>query len=165
MVKVKSKLVRLSIVILTFSMLMLILTGCGPRKIDMSEKTPHIIGSFEKSNEEAVMHSTKGQTGFLVFGPYWDLKPGNYNVTYKIKVEGTQNQEAAIADVSTFNENSKASSVLKQTTVVTSDKAEWKEYSIDFTVQEQVKELKYEFRVFSTGNTDVKTGTIVLKKL
>ena len=147
-----------------------IFIGCKGKEtktVEITDKTPHLIGSFQSTPEGNIMYSTKGQSGFLVFGPYWPLKEGKYRVRFNLMASGEPNQEVARIDVNVMDKltNKPAADTIEQK-IMSTDKAEWKKYTIDFTAgKNENGNLLYEFRVFATGTGDVKIKGIFLERL
>lgn len=54
-------------------------------QVDLNENTQHIIGKYDASSNSMV--STKGESGALLFGPYKQLQPGQYEATYVLTAE------------------------------------------------------------------------------
>jgi hypothetical protein len=138
--------------------------GGETKSVEITDKTLHLIGVFESTSDGNVMHATKGQTGVLVFGPYWALKEGRYRVKFELMVSGDPDQEVAHIDVNVMDKlASKAAADLIEQKVMSTGRGEWKEYTIDFTARKnEDSNLLYEFRVFATGTGDVKVKGIFL---
>lgn len=139
----------------------------GFLSVDISDKTPHMAGSAELTSSGYVMHSTKGQSGLLVYGPYWALNKGKYRVRFVLQATGEPGQEAVRIDVSITDATARKyepKHIRKSITGTT--EAQWKEYFMDFTAEENKNgNLIYEFRVFATGTGDVKVRAITVEEL
>lgn len=61
-----------------------------PLNIRASANTPHTAGTFDPS--DGAMVAAEGVAGFLNFGPYATLVPGNYRASFDVEVRGGHGQ-------------------------------------------------------------------------
>lgn len=157
----KTNLKKMLLYGVVIGLIIFLINGCAQvKKVDISSKTPHSIGAFEGT----YMHALKGQSGVLVYGPYWNLEYGNYRVTYSINAVGTLNQEAAIIDINAFDKKTSTPSSITKSKVVVLDSEKWRNYTLDFCTLKN-NNILYEFRVISNGFGDIKVRSITVQKL
>jgi hypothetical protein len=122
--------------------------------------TPRLVGSLDK--EAAALVATKGEKGWLMYGPYVKLSPGEYQVVFALTVEGVApGVEAGFVDVSRVEAKSRVSEVVSAAlrSGVGEQKIVLKFHvmSSDFS--------SYEFRIFVNGAADrIKTTGVAVEK-
>ena len=140
-----------------------LLFGCSSKIVGFSEKTPHLIGSFEPGSGGGFMHAKAGESGYLIYGPYWPLEDGKSRVVYTIMARGPEGADAGTIELSAFNTDNKAQTTMGSIEVFSDAQPRWKDYSID--TWSLNGDFVYEFRVLSTGVGDIYVKSIKLKKL
>ena len=137
-----------------------------PKNIEINEKIPHTVGHLESYSRGNVIYSLKGESGFLVFGPYWPLKEGKYEVTFNLFVKGPRNAQCAIIDVCITDKIRDIVAIpLIKKEVDGSPKDQWENHVVEFTAGvNEKRNLLYEFRVFTTGLGEVKVRAISLRR-
>jgi hypothetical protein len=137
------------------------------RTVVISEKTPHSIGMLELDSIGYVLHSKIGQRGYLMYGPYWQLRQGRYRARFVLKVSGEVGTEVTRIEVTETDVTAsryEPKSITRGITVQA--ESQWHEYTIDFDAGDnRQKNLVHEFKVFSTGKGAVKVGKVSLEEL
>lgn len=75
------------------------LTGCGPDVSTIASADPKLATQSGQREASGVIQAI-GQPGYLVFGPYMQLKPGTYQLVAKGKLSGTA-KKLGMLDVAT----------------------------------------------------------------
>ncbi|MBI5554645.1 MAG: DUF2029 domain-containing protein [Elusimicrobia bacterium] len=117
------------------------------------------ISSFDKENNINNDH----KAGFLVYGPYWALKPGNYRIRFKIlkHTTGDSGGNFGYLDVSSQEDPTVgASTELKDSDF---QDGRPKELALRFKVKKGMP--KVEFRAFSFGNVNFSVTGMKLESL
>lgn len=127
-----------------------------PHVIPMSADTPHNIGNFDQST--GTMAAGKDQAGALVFGPYLELDPGRYQVTFDIKTGGGKEPIIGKVDVNAFSEAQSDNPVAEQELQRAKND---QSITLDFSA---VAGKKYEFRVWVNGNGDLSVKKITVDR-
>jgi hypothetical protein len=123
-----------------------------PHVISISAETPHNTGSFDQKSGAMVSH--KNEAGAVVFGPYLELEPGQYQVTFSLNAGGGQDEIIGKVDVSAFSDTRPNNPVVeKELRRAKKDQ----NVMLDFS---SVPGKKYEFRVWANGN-----GSLSVKKI
>lgn len=141
--------------------------GKETKTLEITDKTLHQIGRFESTSEGNILKADKGQSGYLIFGPYWPLKKGMYRVKFNLMGTGEPDQEVARLDVNIMDTTTKRplTSPIERR-IITTDKTGWQEYEIFFQAEDNEKgNLVYEFRVYANGAGEVKVRRITLERL
>ncbi len=114
--------------------------------------TPHQIGHFDDENQ--VMVGDRGQSGFLMFGPYIALPAGHYQVTFELDTDEADAETAGFVDV-----------VAGATTLARSDivaAGERREITVALALDKETRLL--EFRVFLNGKSRVNVRRVTVRR-
>ena len=111
--------------------------------------TSHLAGSLD--TDIAALVATKGEKGWLMYGPYVKLSPGGYQAVFTITVEAsTPGSEVGFVDVSRMAARSQISEVVSVPL-----KSAPGEQQIALKFHTMPSDLSaYEFRVFVNGTAD-----------
>jgi len=101
------------------------------------------IGHIIKEGAGAKLIAQKGEIGFLHYGPYVNVEPGRYRVTFDIATNYHPDGSAKLDVVS-----SGGAEVLGQRVITESSGTQWIDFSVDMS-------SVMEFRVFALGNEEV----------
>ncbi len=115
------------------------------------------ISSFDKKNN---IHNDN-KSGFLLYGPYWTLKPGNYVARFKILENTCATGDFGYVDASSLDDPRVNSSATLNTKDFTPG-AE-REIIVKFRVMEG--QPRIELRVFSFGNNNFTVKGLKVKSL
>jgi hypothetical protein len=134
--------------------------------VEISEKTPHSTGRLMRTPMGNVLHAGRGEKGLLVYGRQWTLGRGSYRVRFLMLAKGGPGEEVARIDVQKKDVAAKRYEPENITESITAvESPGWQEYYIDFSVEENRRDIMYEFRVFTTGNGDVTVRKISIETL
>lgn len=138
----------------------------GKIKISMTGNTPHLIGGVKMmADGTEVIASEIGQSGCLVFGPYWQLPKGKYRVTFTLRAGKTGNDGAGTLKITEFNDFTEEISVIGAKEIIGDTPGDWQRYSMDFEVKRFSETSFYEFLVNSNGQGELLIRDIELEKL
>jgi hypothetical protein len=127
----------------------------------INENSYHTIGQIITENGNKIIFSKKNEAGFLLYGPYTQLTIGRYEALYLLSVYGDSDKTGAILDIDAFKDGISKQVNLKE--VITNN--DWKEYKLEFIVTEkEALNHLYQFRVQTTGLSEVKVKSITLIK-
>lgn len=151
---------------------------CGNKKLLIYPKDKFRIAAFTKKNDQfkwpaSALPSQFSQSlilnhravkmtdgpGFVTFGPYVNLSPGIYKLYISYSSKAAINKNIGYWDIS----SNISELVLKFDLFGTYNKI--KKLSANFTVQHDVRENSYEFRIFSSGIANVNVNEVQLIKL
>jgi glycosyltransferase involved in cell wall biosynthesis len=138
----------------------------GKIKISMTDNTPHLIGRVKMmADGTEVIASEIGQSGCLVYGPYWQLPKGKYRVTFTLRAGKTGNDKASTLKITKFNDFTEEISVIGAKEIIGDTPGDWQRYSMDFEVKRFSESNFYEFLVNSNGQGELLVRDIELEKL
>ena len=106
-----------------------------------------------------------GQSGCLVYGPYWQLPKGKYRVTFTLRAGKTGNDKAGTLKITKFNDFTEEISVIGAKEIIGDTPGDWQRYSMDFEVKRFSETNFYEFLVNSNGQGELLVRDIELEKL
>ncbi|MBU8975648.1 hypothetical protein JI752_005790 [Lysobacter sp. MMG2] len=125
-----------------------------PRLLTPSTTSLHTVGELLQVGSASVL-ATKGQPGFLHFGPYIRLEQGQYAATFDIEVLGQAGPGVATLDVS-----AKAGSDVRVTG--SAKRAGRQRITLPFDLPEDASDL--EFRVLTDGSSELRLYGIQLQR-
>jgi phosphoglycerol transferase len=138
----------------------------GKIKISMTDNTPHLIGRIKMmADGTEVIASEIGQSGCLVYGPYWRLPKGKYRVTFTLRAGKTGNDKAGTLKITKFNDFTEEIFVAGAKEIIGDTPGDWQRYSMDFEVKRFSETNFYEFLVNSNGQGELLVRDIELEKL
>lgn len=138
----------------------------GKKAVDLSVREFRSAGSLETDNGKPVLIAKRGESGLIIFGPYWPLSAGRYKVTYSLSVSGKRHTVGAVADYVVIDRLTNTPTVEEKREISSTKLDDLQDIAIEFTAPKNDKGyLVYEFRVSSTGSGAVRIHGITLEKL
>jgi len=138
----------------------------GKVKILITGNTPHLIGQLKMMADGAEgIESAIGQTGCLVYGPYWRLPEGKYKTTFTLRAGKTDTGKVGRVEVTKFDNFRGDISLIAVKEIIGETPGEWQRYSLDFDVKRFSENNLYEFTVHSNGRAELFVRDIELEKL
>lgn len=133
----------------------------------LQRNTGAIVADTSASNgQKVVFQAGTDKPGFVVFGPYVEFPPGDYQVTYRLRVENAPANITDPAGAGLFYDvySSKYGMPLTRRPILTAPEPEqpaevFKDYSLNFTI---AYPTPLEFRVEATGDANVAVDSITV---
>jgi hypothetical protein len=126
--------------------------------VPINADTPHSVGRFDPLSRQMV--SEASDVGFLVYGPYWDLEEGKYQVTFSLQANGSPNELLAQIDINSLDE---AKPTLSKPVMGSSEE---QKITLEFSAPKKMEKPKsFEFRVSVLGKGKVIVNSIVLERI
>jgi phosphoglycerol transferase len=123
--------------------------------------TAHLVGNFE--SDTVALVATKGEKGWLMYGPYVKLSPGGYQAVFSVTIQAVDRDvEVGFVDVSRITTKAQVAEVVARP--LSSAPGE-QQIALKFhTMPSDFS--RYEFRVFVNGAEDrVSVGRVVVEKI
>lgn len=116
------------------------------RSVCLLAQTPRTVGKFV-SESRALVSSPEDGAGYLMFGPYISLRPGNYVYRTTLQIESARDESAGLIDVTGGSGKQKFAAISLPTKTGT--------YTIElpFSVRRDAKEV--ELRTWVSGSATV----------
>lgn len=116
---------------------------------ERASRTRHAVGHREGEGEESIVRVDKGVAGHALFGPYMPLCAGEYQVTFRLRLNGAPLDAGAV--VATLDICDVAGEVLAERSLLSSEcpDGKWHEVTIGFSLDELI--WGAQFRVVTLG--------------
>lgn len=142
--------------------------GASPSPVvyPIDHAAPHLIGTIMSRDQQQYLYAKKGETGFLLYGPYVALPEGDYTVTFRLRGEHLSTREIAIVDVNAFDPPTKTSRALSSIVIRGTDLTapdQFRDFTLHFSTRGLAGETLYEFRVHSSGASGLWVDQRILK--
>jgi len=114
-------------------------------------------------------NKTLNNPGYLVYGPYISLPPGNYTIEYIVKAENISDSEKKIATIDIFstyiNEDSRvAVDAERDIYLYDLNNSDFQSINLGFSIEDYNEFRLIEFRVFQHGIADLYVHSININK-
>lgn len=131
---------------------------------DMEDNTtlPYVAGQIVDDQGAQVRYLGEGEEGFMAYGPYMYLPPGNYQITFTLKPSSELNESACYLQVLSLETSNVTPIAMKTLASEDLKKNVYNNVTLNFTSKGQDD---FEFRVYKYNNSELWLSNISLKPI